>query len=54
MEQIRQVRAAPEYVRASLNSVKADLPILQDHLADVKLEIDSIKNQLQQIQRTQR
>jgi hypothetical protein len=47
MEHIRAVSTAPEYVGRSLNSVKADLPVLHDHLDDVNREIKSIKDQLQ-------
>jgi hypothetical protein len=64
MEQIRIVSNLPDHVVTgrdargrpvrSLNSAKADLPILRDHLDEVKREISSIKDQLEQIQRTQR
>ena len=56
MEHIRLVSAAPEYVETgrdsrghivrSLNSVKADLPILRDHLSEVEREIKSVRDRL--------
>ena len=59
MEQIRLVEAAPKYVETgrdsrgrrthALNSVKADLPILRDHLKDVERDINTVKDQLQQL-----
>ena len=61
LESIRLVHAAPRSVEAGRdsrghvihvpNSVKADLPILQDHLDDVNREINSVKEQLAQAQR---
>ena len=64
MEQIRIVRDLPEYVETGrdsrgrrtrvLNSAKADLPILRDHLNDVERDINTVKGQLQQAQRGQR
>jgi len=64
MEQIRLVEAAPKYVETgrdsrgrstrALNSVKADLPILRDHLNDVEQDINTVKDQLQKAQRGQR
>ena len=60
LEQIRLVKAAPEYVNTGdtrgrvPNSVKADLPILRDHLNDVERDINTVKDQLQQAQRGQR
>ena len=64
MEQIRLVNHAPEYVETgrdargritrALNPVKADLPILRDHLDDVNRDINTVKDQLQQAQRGQR
>ena len=47
MEHIRPISEAPDYVRGIPNPVKADLPILQDHLDDVNWEINSIKKQLE-------
>ena len=63
MEQIRIVSRLPEYVVTgrdsrgrpvrSLNSAKTDLPILRDHLDEVNREINTTKDQLEQIQRAQ-
>lgn len=64
MEQIRLVDAAPRRVETGrdarghithgLNPVKADLPMLRDHLGDVERDINSVKKQLEQTQRGQR
>jgi hypothetical protein len=64
IEQIRLVNAAPKTVEAGRDSrdhivhrpnpVKADLPVLQDHLDDVERDINTVKDQLQQAQRGQR
>jgi hypothetical protein len=63
MEQIRLVEAAPKYVETGrdsrghivreLNSAKADLPVLRDHLNELDQGINSVKGQLQQLGQAQ-
>lgn len=63
MEQIRLKDAAPKNVKTgthtggkidrAANPVKADLPVLRDHRDAVEREIKSVREQLEQIQKTQ-
>jgi len=59
IEQIHLVEHAPRTVEAGRdyrdrivhipNPVKADLPVLRDHVNDLDREINSVKGQLQQL-----